>query len=100
MPSEVLPDVAEQDETGAVGTREAVRQVLGGPTRQPEKLYGTAGVEHLLAASKRFDVKWDLSVSRMGLPVCRDNVIQVNPDTGEIVRLRCDEESKTPPSIP
>jgi hypothetical protein len=74
--------------------------VLRVASRSPERLTGTADVEHLLAANDRFDVKWELSVEKIGLPACRDNVIQVDPVTGEVVRLRCDEESTTPPAIP
>ena len=74
--------------------------VLRAGTRTPKQLYtGMADVEHLLATSGRFEVTWGLSVEKMGLG-CRDNVIQVDPDTGEVVRLRCDKESTMPPTIP
>ncbi|MFC7649660.1 hypothetical protein ACFQX6_61885 [Streptosporangium lutulentum] len=74
--------------------------VLQAGARTPEQLYGTADVEHLLAASEPFDVTWDISVDRMGPPECVNNAIQVDPDTGEIVRLRCEEKPTTPPSVP
>ncbi|SNS17667.1 hypothetical protein SAMN05216276_1005117 [Streptosporangium subroseum] len=74
--------------------------VLRTDAQTPEQVSGTADVEQLLAASKRFDLEWGVNVERMGAPGCRDNVIQVDPDTGEIVRLRCDKESTMPPTIP
>ncbi|AWS45377.1 hypothetical protein [Streptosporangium sp. 'caverna'] len=70
--------------------------VLEAEARIPEQLNGTADVEHLLAASERFDVKWELKVNRLGYLECRDGVYQVDPGSGEIVQLQCDNEPKTP----
>jgi hypothetical protein len=74
--------------------------VLRTDARTPEQLSGAADVEHLLAASKRFDLVWGINVDRTGTPGCQDNVLQVDPATGEVVRLRCDEKSTPPPTIP
>jgi hypothetical protein len=74
--------------------------VLRTDAQTPEQISGTADVEQLLAENKRFDLEWGINVERMGTPGCQDNVIQVDPDTGEIVRLRCDKESTMPPTIP
>lgn len=73
--------------------------VLRTGARTPEQI-GTADVERLLAESERFDLEWGVHVERTGTPGCRDNVIQVDPDTGEIVRLRCDKESTMSPTVP
>ena len=82
---------AEHTVTGAV---------LRAGARTPEQLSGTADVEHLLAASEPVRRHVGALGRADGPPGCRDNVIQVDPDTGEIVRLRCDEESTMPPTIP
>ncbi|GAA4189682.1 hypothetical protein GCM10022252_26790 [Streptosporangium oxazolinicum] len=55
------------------------------------------GWEEQLAEARPFALQWSLTVWEMVSPVCRDNVRQVDPRTGEMVRLSC-EGGTTPPS--
>ncbi|MFF5109412.1 hypothetical protein [Streptosporangium sp. NPDC000509] len=55
------------------------------------------GWEEELAAARPFPFRWSLTVREMIPPVCRDNVRQVDPRTGEMVRLSCDGKNTAPP---
>ncbi|MEU4534007.1 hypothetical protein AB0G15_03970 [Streptosporangium sp. NPDC023825] len=55
------------------------------------------GWEEQLAAARPFPLKWSLSVREMVHSVCRDNVRQVDPRTGEMVRLSCEGKDTAPP---
>ncbi|WP_030914628.1 hypothetical protein [Streptosporangium amethystogenes] len=56
------------------------------------------GWEAQLAEAKPFPLKWSVSVREVIFPVCRDNVRQVDPRTGEMVLLRCEGEATAPPN--
>lgn len=58
------------------------------------------GWEEELASARPFPLQWSLTVQEMISPVCRDNVRQVDPRTGEMVRLSCEGEGTTPPGSP
>ncbi|MEU3165601.1 hypothetical protein [Streptosporangium sp. NPDC006930] len=55
------------------------------------------GWEEQLAAAESFPLDWSLRVREMIYPLCRDNVRQLDPRTGEIVRLTCEGRDKAPP---
>jgi hypothetical protein len=69
----------------------------------PGKVEGKAvfeGWEEQLAAARPFPFKWSLTVREMVYSACRDNVRQVDPRTGEMVRVICGGEGATPPGNP
>ncbi|WP_449066695.1 hypothetical protein, partial [Planomonospora algeriensis] len=93
-PAYVVQWTAPQDFTAAGHTVSgAVLQTAGG---EPEELTGTEDVEELLAAGGRSSRQWWIAVHRMGDPECRNDVRQVDPDTGEVVVLRCGDGTRTP----
>ncbi|MGJ6963047.1 hypothetical protein ACSDR0_14160 [Streptosporangium sp. G11] len=58
------------------------------------------GWEEQLAGAEPFPLKWSVVVREVIYPVCRDNVRQVDPRTGEMVRLSCEGKDTTPPGNP
>ncbi|GAT66073.1 hypothetical protein PS9374_01717 [Planomonospora sphaerica] len=65
-----------------------------------EALTGTEDVEALLAAGGSFDATWRIEVRRLDEPECRDDVRQIDPDTGEMVVLRCGDRAGAPVRTP
>jgi hypothetical protein len=65
--------------------------VLPAHGASPEELGDTSGVEDLLARSGPFDAHWRLLARGLGVPECRDGVRQIDPATGEMVLVRCED---------
>ncbi|MER5646714.1 hypothetical protein [Streptosporangium sp. NPDC002524] len=58
------------------------------------------GWEERLAEAEPFPLKWSVVVREVIYPVCRDNIRQLDPRTGEMVRLSCGGQGATPPGNP
>ncbi|GAA2871393.1 hypothetical protein GCM10010517_31660 [Streptosporangium fragile] len=58
------------------------------------------GWEEQLAGSAGFPLHWVIMVHELVDPVCRDDLRQVDPATGEVVRLRCEGRSAAPSRVP
>ncbi|WP_436762109.1 hypothetical protein [Streptosporangium sp. V21-05] len=54
------------------------------------------GWEERLAAAEPFPLEWSVVAREVIPPVCRDNVRQLDPRTGEMVRLSCEGAGGTP----